>query len=173
MSQQSTEPSTCDGSLRRIQWRWTNDPFSIKIALRHAAYSPRKISEALSLRPELSHAVGERFLKTPAKWTFFYACLQKGDHVSDFKTALRKVALFIEKNAAFWADFTGGDGEVELILNHTITPDQEGDKCFELYLAPAFLCHLSKHGMGLRVQGWQRSVGAKNRKTKRPAAAPS
>jgi hypothetical protein len=57
----------------------------------------------------------------------FYACLQKGDHVSDFETALHKVAFFIEKNAAFWADFTGGDGEVELILNHTITPDQEGD----------------------------------------------
>jgi hypothetical protein len=134
----------------------TQDPFSIKIALRHPSYSPQRISEALSLRPEFSHAVGQIFLKAPARWTVFYATLQKGDYASEYEGALTKVALFLERNSIFWADFIGGDGEVELILNHAINPqDEEGDKCFELYLAPAFLRDLSTRGIGLRVQGWQ------------------
>jgi len=64
--------------------------------------------------------------------------------------------MFLEKNAGFWADFMGGNGEVELVLNHTIEPkQQEGDEVLELYLAPAFLHNLSARGIGLRVQGWQ------------------
>jgi hypothetical protein len=146
----------------------TKDPFSIKIAIRHPAYSPKKISEALSLKPELSPAVGKRFLKTPAKWTFFYACLQKGDCVSEFETPLNNVVLFLEKNAALWTDFIRGNGEVELILNHTIAPqEEEGDKCFDLYLAPAFLSNLSTRGIGLRVQGWQGSVKRTDRRGKK------
>jgi len=122
----------------------------------------------LSLTPEFSHAVGERFLKAPAKLTFFDACLQKGDRVSEFETALNDVVLFIEKNAAFWTDFIGGNGEVDLILNHTINPqDAAGDKCFELYLAPTFLSHLSDAGMGLRVQSWQGSAETKNRRNRK------
>jgi len=140
----------------------TKDHFSIKIALRHPSCSPESISKALSLKPELSHAVGVKLLKSPAKWTFFYACLQKGDYASRYERALTKVVLFLEKNAAFWTDFMDGDGEVELILNHTINPqEEEGDKCFELYLAPAFLEHLSTRGIGLRVEGWQGGVRKK------------
>jgi|HubBroStandDraft_3_1064219.scaffolds.fasta_scaffold21583_4 hypothetical protein len=134
----------------------TKDPFSIQIVLRHPSYSPQHISKALSLKPEWSHAVGQAFLKAPAKWTVLYATLQKGDYASDYEGALTKVALFLEKNSTFWTDFIGGDGEVELILNHTVNPqDEEGDECFELYLAPAFLGQLSSLGIGLRVQGWQ------------------
>jgi len=137
----------------------TKDPFSIKIALRHPAYSPKKISEALSLKPEGSWAVGQNIVKAPAKWTFFDACLQKGNDISKFERALRNAVSFLEKNSAFWADFIGGDGEVELILNHTIAPqDEEGDKCFELHLTPAFLRDLSIRGIGLRVQGWQGNI---------------
>ena len=45
----------------------------------------------------------------------------------------------IISDAAFWTDFIGGNGEVELILNHTIGPRaEEGDKCFDLFLAPDF-----------------------------------
>src|SRR5271155_4739889 len=102
--------------------RTTKDPFSIKIALRHPAYSPKKISEALSLKPEGSWAVGQKIVKAPAKWTYFDACLQKGTHVSKFEGALKNTVSFLEKNSAFWGDFIGGDGEVELILNHTIAP---------------------------------------------------
>ena len=144
----------------------TKGPFSIKIALRHPSYSPESISKALSLKPELSHAVGHKVVKVPAKWTFFFACLHKGDDVSDLEGALANVALFLEKNAAFWTDFIGGNGEVELILNHTIYPqEEEGDKCFELYLAPAFLSHLSTRGIGLRVQGWTADVKIKESAT--------
>jgi hypothetical protein len=83
----------------------SKDPFSIKIALRHPSRRPEDISKALSLKPEFSHAIGEKFLKTPAKWTFFYACLQNGNHAFEYKRALAKVVLFLEKNAAFWTEF--------------------------------------------------------------------
>jgi hypothetical protein len=134
----------------------TKNPFSIEIALRHPSYSPESISAALSVKPLGSHAVGDRFAGLRAGWTSFFACLQKGNDVSEFEGALAHVAIFLEKNAAFWAGFIGGNGEVELILNHTIYPqEEEGDKCFELHIAPAFLAHLSTRGIGLRVQGWQ------------------
>jgi len=134
----------------------TKDPFSIDIVLRHPSYSPESISEALSLKPVGSWGVGQRLVETPAKWSYFFASLEKGDDVSGYESALANVALFLEKNAAYWADFMGGSGEVELILNHTIEPQQgEGDKVLELYLAPAFLRDLSTRGIGLRVQGWQ------------------
>jgi hypothetical protein len=69
---------------------------------------------------------------------------------------LTRVVSFLKKNAAFWTDFIGENGDVELILNHTISAhEEEGDKCIELSLAPAFLKHLSSRGIGLRVQGWQ------------------
>ncbi|HTW58506.1 MAG TPA: hypothetical protein VMD99_10260 [Terriglobales bacterium] len=146
----------------------TKDPFSIKIALRHPSYSPQRISEALSLKPEWSHSAGQRFIKWRAKWTYFYACLEKGDYASEFEGALANAVSFLDKKATFWTDFIGGNGEVELILNHTINPQEEaGDKCFELYLAPALLKHLSTRGIGLRVQGWQRGVKRTDRQSSR------
>jgi len=133
----------------------SKDRFSITIALRHPSRRPEDISKALSLKPEWSHAVGEKFLKSPAKWTFFYACLQRGNYASEYERALTKVVVFLEKNSAFWTEFMAGNGEVELILNHEIHPQwKERDKCFELYLAPALLAHLSTRGIGLRVHGW-------------------
>lgn len=81
--------------------------------------------------------------------------LQNGNHAFEYKRALAKVVLFLEKNAAFWTEFMAGKGEVELILNHEIHPRrEEGDKCFELHLAPILLDYLSTRGIGLRVQGW-------------------
>jgi hypothetical protein len=137
----------------------TKDPFSIDIVLRHPSYSPESISAALSLKPVSFWGVGQRLVETPAKWSYFFASLEKGDYVSDYESALANVVLFLEKNAAYWADFIGGNGDVELILNHTIHPqEKERDKCFELYLAPAFLTQLSTRGIGLRVQGWQGSA---------------
>lgn len=136
----------------------SKDPFSIKIALRHPSYKPTDIAKALSLKPEYSYAVGQKFLKSSAKWTRFCACLQKGNYVSEYGRALTKVVLFLEKNSAFWTEFMGGNGEVELILNHEISPQwEEGDKCFDLYLAPALLAHISTRGIGLRAQGWFKS----------------
>lgn len=73
-----------------------------------------------------------------------------------YERAMKNVRRFLRKNAAFWTDFTGGNGEVELILNHTVSPvKKEGGECFELYLSPDFLRELSTSGIGLRVQGWQ------------------
>jgi hypothetical protein len=135
------------------------DQFSISIVLRHPSYSPERISRALSIKPQGFHAVGDRLGGLQAKWTSFYAVLQEGIASSDYEGALSNVGLFLEKNSAFWTDFTGGNGEVELILNHTIEPqEEEGDKSLELYLAPAFLLDLSTRGIGLRVQGWQGGV---------------
>ena len=64
------------------------------------------------------------------------------------------MSMLLDRNAAFWPDFIGGHGEVELILNHTVSPqEEEGDRCFELYLDSAFLGRLCSRGIGLRVQG--------------------
>jgi len=132
------------------------NPFSIDIVLRHPSLSPESIAEALSLEPKSAYSAGQNLGTLPAKWTFFHGCLQEAHDSSDYKSALEKVGQFIEKNAAFWTDFMGGNGEVELILNHTVEPQEgEGDKIFELYLAPAFLRDLSARGIGLRVQAWQ------------------
>ncbi len=145
----------------------SEDPFSIDIVLRHPSRAPKSISKALSLKPKGSWAA-----KVPAKWTYFSACLQKGDYVSEYERALTKVVLFLERNAAFWTDFVGGNGEVDLILNHTINPQKEkGEECFELYLAPAFLRDLSTWGIGLRVQGWQGSVERVDRRGKKISRA--
>ena len=93
--------------------------------------------------------------------------LQEGDYASDFEGALIKVVSFLKKNNAFWTDFIGGDGDVELTLNFATHPQwKEGDKCIELSFAPAFLSHLSTRGIGLRVQGWYRSL--KKKKSARP-----
>ncbi len=149
----------------------SKDPFSIDIVLRHPSCTPQSISKALSLKPKGSWAVGQRVIKVPAKWTFFYSCLQKGDYVSKLEGALTNVVSFLEKNSAFWTDFIGGKGEVELILNHTISPQEEGDKCFELCLAPAFLRDLSIRTIGLRVQGWQGNVKRVRRRDKKISRA--
>jgi hypothetical protein len=134
----------------------SKNPFTIDIVLRHPSRSTESISEALSLKPKGAYNVGQNLGTLPAKWTFFHACLQEARDPSSYESALAKVSQFLEKNAAFWADFMGGNGEVELILNHTIEPqEEEGDKVLELYLAPAFLRDLSARGIGLRVQGWQ------------------
>src|ERR1700674_4759107 len=106
------------------------DPFSIKIRLRHPSRSPESISKALSLKPELAWAVGDRRGKSRARWkmTFFSAYLQKGKYASEYADALENVVQFLEKNAAFWPDFTGENGEAELILNHQINgPWKQGD----------------------------------------------
>jgi hypothetical protein len=141
------------------------DSFSIDIVLRHPSHNPESISAALSLRPKASWPVGENLGRANAKWSFFYARLLEGAASSDYERALKNVRRFLRKNAAFWTDFAGGNGEVELILNQKVNPQKkEGDDCFELYFAPAFLQELSTRDIGLRIQGWQGSI-----KAERPA----
>ncbi len=137
----------------------SKDSFSVDIVLRHPSYSPESIAAALSLKPKGSWPVGEDLGKVRAKWSFFYARLLEPVACADHERALKNVSRFLRKNAPFWADFTGGNGEVELILNHTVSPQKEqGDECFELHFTPAFLRDLSARDIGLRVQGWQGSV---------------
>ncbi len=143
----------------------TKDSFSIDISLHHRdpLYSPEDISNTLSIKPLGAYPVGVWLGKSRSKWSSFYARLQEGDHTSEYQGALAKVTSFLEKNAAFWTEFVSGEGEVVLVLNHTIHPgEEERDKCFELYLAPAFLTQLSTRGIGLKVQGWQ---GASRRRS--------
>src|SRR5208337_3973877 len=139
------------------------DFFSIDIVLRHPSYSTAIISKALSMSPHSSWSAGQSLGTLRAKWTYFQSHLQEGHISSDYQDSLRAVVVFLEEYSAFWTDFVSGNGEVDLILNHTINAqEQKGDKCFELYLAPDFLGILSTHGIGLKVQGWQGSVKKRN-----------
>ena len=138
----------------------SKDSFSIDIVLRHPSYNPEHISAALSLKPKACWSVGEDLgRRVRAKWSFFYARLFEDVVSSGFERALRNVRRFLRKNAAFWIDFSGGNGEVELIVNQIVTAqEQEGDECLELHFTPAFLRELSDRDIGLRVQGWQGSA---------------
>jgi hypothetical protein len=148
----------------------SKDSFRIDIVLRHPSHSPESISAALSLKPEASWPVGESLGKFRAKWSFFYGRLLEGSVPTDYERALKTVSRFLRKNAAFFADFTDGNGEAELILNHAVSQqDEKGDELFELFLAPAFLRDLSAGDIGLRVQGWQ-SWSKKVRHRKRRVA---
>ncbi len=146
------------------------DSFNIDIVLRHASHGPETISAALSLKPKAFWSVGEDLGSVHAKWSFFYARLRDGVSSSDYERALKNVSRFLRKNTAFLADFTDGNGEVELILNHNVSAQkEEGDESFELHLSPAFLRELSTRDIGLRVQGWQGSVKESLRKKVRGA----
>src|SRR5271154_4393779 len=134
----------------------SKDSFDIDIVLRHSSHSPESIAAALSLKPKASWPVNESLGKVRAKWSFFYARLLDGISDSGYERALKNVCRFLRKNAAFLTEFEGGNGEVELILNGAVgVQEEEGDACFELYVAPAFLTELAARGIGLRVQGWQ------------------
>jgi len=139
----------------------SKDSFSIDMVLRHPSHSPESISKALSLEPKASWPAGTNLGRVRAKWSFFYARLLEGP-LPEYERALKTVRRFLRKNAAFWIDFADGNGEVELIFNHTVSRQQKnGDECFELYLAPAFLSELSTREIGLRLQAWQGSVKGK------------
>jgi hypothetical protein len=141
------------------------DSYSIDIVLRHASHDPETISAALSLKPKGFWPKGEDLGRVRAKWSFFYARLLDDVSSPEFERALKDVSRFLRKNSAFLADFTDGNGEVGLILNHTVSPQgEEGNKSFELHLSPDFLRDLSARDIGLRVQGWQGSVKADTRK---------
>lgn len=134
----------------------SKDSFSIDIVLRHSSHSPESIAAALSLKPKGFWPVGEDLGRARAKWSFFYARLLEGVGNSGYERAWKNVCRFLRKNAAFLNEFKGENGEVELILNCTIAPQEvEGDECFELYIAPRLLTELATQGIGLRVQGWQ------------------
>jgi len=143
-----------------------DDSFSIDLLVRHPSRSPLRISRALSLKRSMAHDAGNKFRVPRDGRTYFRATLQNGNSVSEFERALTKVVKFLRKNESFWKDMMDEKGNVELVLNHAIPPQEEkGDKCFELSLTPAFCKHLSARGIGLRIQGWQ---GYPN--TKRSAA---
>jgi hypothetical protein len=137
--------------------------FSIDIVLRHPSCTPESISEALSIKPQGSYPIGQEIGKLRAKRSFFFARLQEGEYASEFNRYLSKVVSFLEKKSAFWTEFIGGGGEVEVILNcPTWSHCKNGDKTFELSLAPAFLGNLSDRGIGLKIQTWQTKSKDKN-----------
>ncbi len=137
----------------------SKDSYSIDILLRHSSHSPEIISAALSLKPVATWRVGENLVKVRAKRSFFYARLHEGTGSSSYERALKHAYRFLRKNASFLDEFKGGSGQVELILNHTVgLQEEEGDKSFELHIAPAFLTELAARGIGLRVQGCQQGA---------------
>src|SRR5260370_5785082 len=137
----------------------TKDSFSIDIVLRHPSYDLGSIAKALSITPRASRAADDKSAGSHQQRTFFHARLQEGNGSSDYENALAKVVAFLEKNATFWTDFMNGQGEVELILNHSLLEHAEqGDLCLEVHLEPVFLEHLSSRRINLRVQGWKGPV---------------
>jgi len=135
----------------------TKDPFRINVAIRHPSFTPLRICKALSIKPLLSHAAGGKFLRDRRRrWSIVSAQLQEGNSASQFERGLRKTVSFIKKHSEFLNALIGSGGEVEIILNHTISlVEKEGHKNFHLFLAPAFVAQLAGHGIGLRIQGWQ------------------
>jgi len=132
------------------------DGFEIRIVLRHPVRTPESISQAFAITPKSAWRAGDLRDGVPRASTYVTADLEAGNIESEFDAALTKVVFFLEKNAVLWPEFMTSGGDVELVLDHMISPMQEaGDKCFELQLAPEFLGHLSSNGIGLRIQGWQ------------------
>ena len=126
------------------------DSYCIDLVLRHPSRDASSISIALSLEPFLKWGSGQSERRS------FYARLQAGHTTTDYDLALTKVTTLLDAHAAYLIEFAQGGGEVELLLNHAISPMVEpGDKCFELRLEANFLQQLSSKGVALRIQGWQ------------------
>jgi hypothetical protein len=129
------------------------DPFSIDINLGHPTWDPLRISEALSLEASWSWKGGDRFgsvVKSSSRW---YGQLAVGFGAKQYEAALDQVVSFLGGHKAFLAECRESDGEIEIILNCAVLEHPKG-KALELYLSPAFLEHLSRFGVGLRVQAW-------------------
>lgn len=145
----------------------SRDSFSIDISLRHPNRDPLSIARALSIKPQGFQPAIEDLDTAQEKWTFFYGRLEIGDPTISYADALQNTVNFVRQHAAFWRQFTLENGEVKIILNHTIhLQDANGDLCFDLFLSPAFMAHLCEHGVGLNVKGWQ--VRSKRNKFGRP-----
>ena len=132
------------------------DLYSIDLVLRHPSLSPESISRALSLELKGLWTAADAFNKPHPKRMLISVTLQAGDDPAEFENALTNVSQFLHSHTAYWADFRSSGGEIDLILNHTISAAKVvGDKCFELHLAPGLLGQLASTGITLRVQGWQ------------------
>ena len=135
----------------------TNDSFSIDIALRHPSLTLEHISNALAIAPRWSDNTGQHNKGLSKGRTRLYATLQEGNSPGDYENALSRAVRFLEENGAFWRDFVDGEGEVELVVNHTLLEEPEqGDLSLQLHLGPDFLRRLSALNVGVRVQGWKR-----------------
>jgi len=125
------------------------DSFTIELILRHPSRSASSIAKALSVEPRFANS------KPRARGAYFQAILESGDSPAKFRLALPRIVRFLRKNKKFWRDFIAEKGSGEIVFSHAIFPQtEEGDKCFELSLAPAFCEYLSASGMGLKIQGW-------------------
>jgi hypothetical protein len=129
------------------------DPFSIDIALTHPMCDPVGISERLGLEPTYSWKRGDRFGDLVKQCTQWYGRLLSGSGAAEYERALEDVVSFLTKNEAFFSEFTKGDGEVEIVLNHAAGEQMEG-VVFELNLSPVFLTQLARRDIGLRIQAW-------------------
>jgi hypothetical protein len=129
------------------------DPFSIEIDLGHPSCDPLRISEEFSLDPSWSWRQGARLgnvTKTSSRW---YGQLARGSGVAEYEAALAKVVSFLGYHETFFAEFSGGGGEIEIVLNHPALEQPKG-VAFDLQLSPVFLAHLANRKIGLRVQAW-------------------
>jgi hypothetical protein len=129
------------------------DSFSIDLILlilRHPSRNATSIAKALSVKPQIAYS------KPRTRQTYFHAVLQRGNSSAKFRLALPRIIRFLSKNQTFWRNLTNEKGSAELVFNHSIFPQAvNGDKCFELFLAPVFCECLSASGIGLKIQASQ------------------
>src|SRR5580704_2029642 len=128
------------------------DSFTVEMVLRHPSRSELSIGKALSVNPRVA------FIKPNARGALFQAILQKGNSSGKFRVALSRVVRFLRRNGKLLRKFIYESGSGEIVINFwTSLKFQEGDKCFELLLAPAFCEQLSASGLGLKIQVWAKS----------------
>ncbi len=93
--------------------------------------------------------------KDSSRW---YGVLARGSGAAEYETALAQVVSFLAQHESFLAEFRGGGGEVEIVLNHPVLEQSKG-VAFDLRLSPVFLAHLANSSVGLRVRAWSDNPG--------------
>lgn len=129
------------------------DPFGIDISFGHPTWDPVRVSRELSLEPNWSWKRGDRLGKLVKSSSRWYGQLARGAGAVEYETALEHVVSFLEMHSAFLAEFKESGGDIEVVFNHAAVEQPRGI-AFEMYLSPVFLEHLSRFGLGLRVQAW-------------------
>lgn len=135
------------------------DWFTIEIALTHPTFDPQQITSVLSVEPTYSWKSGDQIGTSVKRATHWYGRLSAGPSPDEFSAELSAVLQMLTHSQAFFEKFAHGGGTGELILNHNVAQETEG-KVLELRLGTLFLSQIASAGLGLRVQGWNRSPSA-------------
>lgn len=130
-----------------------HDQFSIDLNLHHPSCDPGEITKALLLEPWFSRRAGDQLGDVVHRQTSWLCHFEKGAGDSEFGEALERMASLLCQHEAFFSEFTGEGGKVEVVLNSRV--ELEEGKLLELCLHPWFLNQLSTRNVSLRIQAWK------------------